>query len=137
MQWGGSEARTAARGAAWPMLRRVPVSVAVIGYALCAALAQPLTLAALVAVLLPGVPLAWYGVRRTPRTRIWAGRRTVLTWLGLGVAFCLWELGAFLAGNDDAHPTFSMLADPVLAGYPGRVAGYLLWLGTGAWLVRR
>lgn len=115
----------------------MPISIAVLAYALCAALARPLTLPALVAVLLPGVPLAWYGVRRGPRTSTRAGRRTAVTWLGLGVTFCLWELAAFLTGNNAAHPTFSMLADPVLADYPGRVAGYLVWVGTGAWLVRR
>lgn len=110
---------------------------AVASYALVAALGRPLTLPALAAVLLPGVPLLWLGTRRTPVRRWRVGRDTTVTWLALGVAFCLWELGAFLAGNDDAHPTFSILADPVLATYPGRVGGYLLWLATGAWLVSR
>jgi hypothetical protein len=31
----------------------------------------------------------------------------------------------------------STLADPVLSTYPGRVLGYLLWIGLGVWLVRR
>jgi hypothetical protein len=35
------------------------------------------------------------------------------------------------------HPTLSTLADPVLGTYPGRVIGYLLWLGAGLWLVSR
>jgi hypothetical protein len=109
----------------------------VLAYALAAASTEPLSPSSLVAVLLPGVPLLWYGVRRPPRRRVVVGRRTAVVWLGLGVSFCLWELGALLAGNDDAHPTFSMLADPVLATYPGRVVGWLVWLGTGVWLVTR
>jgi hypothetical protein len=36
-------------------------------------------------------------------------------------------------GNDSAHPTFSLLLDPVLEAYPGRLA----WLGVGRWLVTR
>jgi hypothetical protein len=58
-------------------------------------------------------------------------------WIALGVSACLLELGVFLWGNDDAHPTLSILVDPVLATYPGRVLGYVAWLGTGAWLVSR
>ena len=110
---------------------------AVIGYALVAAAARPLTGPAVAAVLLPGGVLLVAGLRRTPGRRRRVGRRAAVTWLALGVLFCLWELGAFLAGNDEADPTFSILADPVLATWPGRVAGYLLWLGTGAWLVTR
>jgi hypothetical protein len=110
---------------------------ALVGYVLVAASARPLTGPAAVAVLLPGCALLGVGLRRTPTRQRAVGRRTAATWLGLGVLFCLWELGAFLAGNDEAHPTFSILADPLLATYPGRVAGYLLWLGTGGWLVTR
>lgn len=120
---------TVARGRlVWP---------AVIGYALLAASARPLTGPAAAAVLLPGGVLLVAGLRRTPTRLRRVGRRAAVTWLGLGVLFCLWELGAFLAGNDEAHPTFSILTDPVLDTWPGRVAGYLLWLGTGAWLVTR
>ncbi|MFJ8577348.1 hypothetical protein [Micromonospora sp. NPDC093277] len=110
---------------------------AVIGYALVAAFARPLTGTAAAAVLLPGGVLLAVGLRRAPGQLRQVGRRAAVAWLGLGVLFCLWELGAFLAGNDEAHPTFSILTDPLLDTYPGRVAGYLLWLGTGAWLVTR
>jgi hypothetical protein len=47
------------------------------------------------------------------------------------------ELGLWLGPDDAAHPTLSTLADPVLSTYPGRVLGYLLWVGSGVWLVRR
>lgn len=107
------------------------------GYALAAATARPLTDPATVTVLLPGLVLFAYGVRRAPKRSVHATRMTVATWLALAVVFCAWELVAFYWGNDADHPTLSLLADPVLATYPGRLAGYLLWLGTGAWLVSR
>ncbi|MEU8260779.1 hypothetical protein AB0C02_09190 [Micromonospora sp. NPDC048999] len=110
---------------------------AVIGYALVAAVARPLTGPAAGAVLLPGGALLAVGLRRVPDRLRQVGPRAAVVWLGLGVLFCLWELGALLAGNDEAHPTFSIFTDPLLDTYPGRVVGYLLWLGTGAWLVTR
>jgi hypothetical protein len=120
-----------------PAGRRLAVVVAVGAYALVAALARPLTIPSTVTVLLPGVLIAVYGVRRPPSRPVHTTGATVATWIGLGVLFCGWELVAFSWGNDAAHPTFSLLADPVLDTYPGRVAGYLLWLGTGIWLVSR
>jgi hypothetical protein len=44
---------------------------------------------------------------------------------------------AALWGNDLSHPTLSLLLDPVLETYPGRVAGWIAWLGVGRWLVTR
>jgi hypothetical protein len=109
----------------------------VIGYALLAAFARPLTLPAVAATLLPGGAVLWWGVRRAPTRTIRVTRATVATWVGLGLVFCAWELVAYYSGNDPAHPTLSLLTDPVFATYPGRVAGYLTWLITGAWLVSR
>jgi hypothetical protein len=106
-------------------------------YALFAALARPLTLPAVFTVLSPGIALLWFGARRVPGRALYAGRATAVTWFGLGVVFCVWELVALFTGNDPAHPTFSILTDPLLDTYPGRVAGYLLWLSTGGWLVSR
>jgi hypothetical protein len=54
----------------------------------------------------------------------------MLTWATIFVVFCLWELAAFLLGNDETHPTFSMLTDPLLAFAPMRAligAAWLLW----------
>ena len=53
------------------------------------------------------------------------------TWSGLCVVFCLWELSAFLLGNDQAHPTFSMLTDPVLSIPPTRALVGFAWLAWG------
>ncbi|WP_329105179.1 hypothetical protein OG792_31865 [Micromonospora sp. NBC_01699] len=118
--------------------RAAPTLAATIaGYALLAAFARPLTLPAACAVLAPGLVLLWWGARRVPHRTLPSGRATSVTWVGLGAAFCVWELVALFTGNDVNNPTFSILADPFLDTYPGRVAGYVLWLSTGAWLVTR
>jgi len=109
---------------------------AIVGYALLAAVCRPLTGPALAAVLGAGAPLCWLGVRRRPRARA-VGKRSAAVWLGVGGLAAAFELGLRLGPDDPAHPTLSTLADPVLSTYPGRVLGYLLWLGFGAWLVSR
>ncbi|GAA3957522.1 hypothetical protein [Actinoplanes auranticolor] len=117
--------------------RRAVVVGLLVTYALLAAICRPLTDPALVAVLVVGAPLCWVGVRRRPRRAPPVGARSAAVWLGLlglGVAV---ELGLWLGPDDVAHPTLSTLADPVLSTYPGRVLGYLLWAGSGVWLVSR
>lgn len=117
---------------------RTAVTVfAIAGYALLGAVARPLTMPAAGAILLPGAVLLWWGVLRPPAAAGRVGWRTAQIWITLGLLFCGWELVAFYSGNDPAHPTFSILTDPLFATYPGRVAGYSLWLATGAWLVSR
>jgi len=113
------------------------LAAAVLAYASVAALCRPLTLPALVAVLVAGLPLCWAGVRRRPVRARPAGGRSVAVWLGLGVVAGGFELALRLGPDDVAHPTLSTLADPLLATYPGRVAGYALWLGAGLWLASR
>jgi hypothetical protein len=117
--------------------RRAAVIAAVLAYALVAALCRPLTGAALAAVLLAGAPLAVIGVLRRPRRAHPVGRRSAAVWLGVGGLAGAFELAVFLGPDDVAHPTLSTLADPLLGTYPGRVFGYLLWLGAGLWLVSR
>lgn len=58
--------------------------------------------------------------------------RTHLPWLVWLLAFGVWELVALLAED----LTISLLMDPVLAIYPLRVAGWVLWLWAGWLLVR-
>jgi hypothetical protein len=120
-------------------------------YAALAALCRPLTAPAAVVVLLPGAALlalmAWrrpppgravrLGWRRTPPGRAVCSRRSLVPWAVLVLLFGGWELTAALWGNDSAHPTFSLLLDPVLETYPGRLLGWLAWLGLGRWLVSR
>jgi hypothetical protein len=107
-------------------------------YAVLAALCRPLTAPAAVAVLLPGVALltltAWR--RGSPRRAV-CSRGSVVPWVVLSLLFGGWELTAALWGNDSAHPTFSLLLDPVLETYPARLLGWFAWLGMGRWLVTR
>ncbi len=117
--------------------RRAAVVGATVAYALLAALCRPLTGPALVAVLVAGLPLCWIGVRRRPRRAGPVGRRSAAVWLGLAASAVAFELALWLGPDDEAHPTLSTLADPVLSTYPGRVLGYLLWLGSGLWLASR
>jgi hypothetical protein len=103
-----------------------------------AALCRPLTVPAVVVVLLPGAALlalaAW---RRVPPGRAVCSRRSVGPWVVLALLFGGWELTAALWGNDSAHPTFSLLLAPVLETYPGRLLGWVAWLSMGRWLVTR
>jgi hypothetical protein len=107
-------------------------------YAMLAALCRPLTAPAAVVVLVPGAALlalaAW---RCVPQGRAVCSRRSVVPWVVLALLFGGWELTAAVWGNDNAHPTFSLLLAPVLETYPGRVVGWLVWLGVGRWLVTR
>jgi hypothetical protein len=130
-------ARTAGGSPTGRRARRAATVASIAGYASVAALCRPLTGPALLAVLAAGVPLFWLGVSRPPRLNPPVGTRSAAVWLGIGFAVGAFELGLRLGPNDLAHPTLSTLADPMFSTYPGRVLGYLLWLGAGAWLVSR
>jgi len=61
------------------------------------------------------------------RTLVIAG---LVAWGSLFMSFVLWEAAAFFLGNNDPHPTFSMLTDPFFAFPPTRALaglGWLLW----------
>lgn len=58
-------------------------------------------------------------------------------WAGLFAVLCLWELSAFVIGNNDDHPTLSMLADPVLSFGPTRAVCGVAWLACGWYLLAR
>jgi hypothetical protein len=63
----------------------------------------------------------------TARTLAVAG---LIAWSSLFMSFVLWEAAAFFLGNNDAHPTFSMITDPFFAFPPTRAlagVGWLLW----------
>jgi hypothetical protein len=118
-------------------LRVAGRDLVLIGYAALAGLCRPLTLPAAVAVAVPALALVVLDARRRPPPRVALGRRHVAPWAVLMALFATWETIAALWGDDGAHPTLSLLLDPVLATYPGRVAGWLTWLGVGRWLVTR
>jgi hypothetical protein len=117
--------------------RRAAVIAAIVAYALAAAVCRPLTDAALGAVLVAGVPLFSVGVLRRPRRAKPVSGASAAVWLGVGGLAGALELVVFLGPDDAAHPTLSLLADPLLNTYPGRVLGYVVWIVAGLWLVTR
>lgn len=98
-----------------------------------------------VAVIVPaatGIVLAWEGpIRERPReVRLepWGA----LPWAGVVVAFSAFELTNLflqpsLTQGSYAHPTFSVVMDPVLASHAGRSLFLALWLLVGWFLVER
>jgi hypothetical protein len=63
-------------------------------------------------------------------------------WAVVFVALALWELAALLlqpslTTDSWAHPTISVLLDPILATHLGRAVVLSLWLASGWWLLRR
>ena len=127
---------------AWPIPARAKRfdrwDALILAYAALAALCRPLTVPAVIAVLVAGAVLTAVAARpRVRAPRAVCPRRSVLPWLVLALLLVAWELIAVFWGNDSAHPTLSLLLDPVLETYPGRLVGYLAWLGAGRWLVTR
>lgn len=110
----------------------------IVAYAAVAASFRPLTLPAAIAVLLAGaVLIAVMARHRVPLRRMLNPGRAALPWAVLALLVAGWELTALFWGNDSAHPTLSLLLDPVLDTYIGRLVGYLAWLAVGRWLVTR
>lgn len=86
-----------------------------------------------------GAALCWLGISgRLPKRPVPTGLGArAAWWLVPALLLALTELTDFLFGSTVAHPTVSLLLDPLLAGEVGRALGYLAWLG-GFWgLIRR
>jgi hypothetical protein len=97
------------------------------------------SLGANVLVLAAGGALFWLGLstrlpRRSSPRRL---RAAAVWWLVPAVVLALVELVNFVLGSTYDHPTLSKLADPWLAGYPGRALAYFGWLMAYWGLVRR
>ena len=65
-----------------------------------------------------------------------------IAWVSAFVGLALWELAALLlqpslTTDSAAHPTISVLTDPLLATHPGRSIALLLWLGLGWFILQR
>jgi uncharacterized membrane protein YfcA len=115
-------------------IRRAAPLAAGLAYAAFGATFASHSTGALVAVLVPATAvLVAVLVLRRPRGPAARPGRTHLPWLAWVLAFGVWELAALFAGD----LTISLLMDPVLAVYPLRVAGWVLWLWGGWLLVRR
>ena len=102
------------------------------------AVAPSFTWPAVVTVLAVGAVVAWAGLVRplSPDVRPVAWLQA-LPWIRLGLFLCVWEVWNFTAGNNDHFPTLSSLLDPVVADPLGRLAVVVLWMSSGAWLLRR
>src|SRR5215218_11452687 len=100
--------------------------------------ARSLTLPASLLVLAGGLGIWWAG-KYAPMVAPDAPAAAigVATWAIVFGTFAVWELGAFVIGNNDAHPTFSMLFDPVLSFGPTRALCALGWLASGWYLLGR
>ncbi|WP_433734100.1 hypothetical protein ACQP0C_18365 [Nocardia sp. CA-129566] len=133
-----------AAGSARPFRRQLVLLA--VGAALAAggAATRPFSWSATALVMVPMVVVLVLVFRarpeRIPRTaRL---RRGVAVWSALLVVASAWEAYAFVRQPDRtranyAHPTLSTLLDPALEHWPLRLAGWLVWLGLGWWLVSR
>jgi hypothetical protein len=100
--------------------------------------------AAMAAVAVPGVVGVVSGWRAAPRAPAEAAPIQVggaAAWAAVFVALALWELVSWLlqpalTTASSAHPTISVLLDPLLASHAGRSAGFAVWLALGWFLVR-
>lgn len=125
-------------------VRRVALVCVWLGYAGVASGFRALTWEATVAALIPAAAILTMAARR-PRVPAEAGprvTRTLVVWGVLIVVGGAWEAWAFFhqsAWNvgSFAHPTISTLVEPFLHHRLVRFGGWLLWLYTGWWFVRR
>jgi hypothetical protein len=114
-------------------IRRAAPLAAGLAYAAFGATFASHSTGALVVVLVPATAVLVAVLVPRPRTPAARPGRRHLPWLLWVLAFGVWELAALVAGD----LTISLLMDPVLAVYPLRVAGWVLWLWGGWLLVRR
>ena len=109
------------------------------GYAWVAAGFPSFSWQSTAAVLVAGAAVIGRGLRVPPRPppAIRFGRTAALVWAVPVLAFGALELTNDALGSSAAHPTLSILLDPVLAHHPVRWAFYFGWLAAGWQLVRR
>jgi hypothetical protein len=89
-----------------------------------------------------GVAVAWRRPATDGLDPASAPPAGAVAWAVVFVALALWELAALLlqpslTTDSWAHPTISVLLDPILATHLGRSVVLSLWLGSGWWLLRR
>jgi hypothetical protein len=86
--------------------------------------------------------VSWRGPLRPGPEPASIGTVGAVAWLTVFVGLCLWELVELLlqptpTTDSYAHPTLSVLSDPILATHPGRTIGLVLWALLGWFLLRR
>jgi hypothetical protein len=100
---------------------------------------------ATIAVIIPGAAIlafSWTGPLHPRQTPPPVGIVGTVGWLTVFIGLGLWELTQLLlqptlSTDSWAHPTISVLSDPILASHPGRTVGLILWLLFGWFLVER
>ena len=88
------------------------------------------------------IATAWPGPLPGATPRVDLEPAGMVAWIAVFVGLGLWELTNLLlqpslTTDSQAHPTLSVLTDPVLGSHPGRSMGLALWLALGWFLVRR
>jgi hypothetical protein len=99
----------------------------------------PATIAATVPAAV-GIVLAWRGPLHPPGPLAEVSPSGALAWAGVFVTLGLYELTQLLllpslTTDSYAHPTISVMTDPVLATDLGRVIVLFVWLAIGWFLV--
>ncbi|HEX5495861.1 MAG TPA: hypothetical protein VFX70_14920 [Mycobacteriales bacterium] len=92
------------------------------------------------AVLIPGMIIFALGVARPPDRRprpVPIGTAGAVAWSVPLLTFCVLEIVDDLLGSTRAHPTLSILMDPVLNIHVWRSMGYFVWIVVGWALVKR
>ncbi len=126
-------------------LRRPPVEVPTALLALASAgflaSVRPLTWPATAGVAIVGGLMLARGLALSRAERLPAPaampRAAVRAWWVVLLAFIALEVTNDLLGSTWAHPTLSILLDPVTNSVPGRFVGVLVWVIFGDYLVRR
>jgi hypothetical protein len=127
--WGRHPARTAVVGAG------------VAGYSWLAGGIASFTMAATIAVAIPWLAL-WMITYRWPPERIPPPDRLDITgtsyWAIAAIMFFEWEAAGFRDGSQWWHPTFSVVASPMLDhNHVVKSAAFAAWLLAGWGLIRR
>jgi hypothetical protein len=126
----------------------VPASAWVVAgllYAVVAGRLARFSWPAMVAVAGPGLAGMLSAWRTPPRPPVAAAATRAggaAAWAAVFVVLALWELSALLLQpaltvDSPAHPTISVLLDPVLGSAPGRSVGFAVWLALGWFLARQ
>jgi hypothetical protein len=122
---------------------RCLIAGAIVAYAVVAGAPARVSWPATVAVALAGITVLVIAARSRTRRPVPPPRPVgAAMWAGVLVSIALWELinlllqPSFTTGSY-AHPTLSVLADPILAGGVGRSAAMAVWLTAGWYLVER
>ena len=139
MTGGDSAASAAAQPASRTLSPGIRWAFALL-FALLVSDARSLTLPASLLVLAGGLGVWWAGRYAPPALIVPVAdvpSGDIVAWAVVFGAFAVWELSAFVIGNNDAHPTFSMLSDPVLSFGPTRALCAFGWLASGWYLLGR